>query len=131
MLLRAVIATCAGVVVGVAVDFGVNALVVGSPPRGFGSMQSLTGPWGVVFGFTLGLLSAFVTFYLRLPDRARRNVWAAVAALCIAVGLVVSTSAFSYGVPGLTTLEGAWIYPTLTFFFGFGTFAVIKARRAT
>jgi uncharacterized BrkB/YihY/UPF0761 family membrane protein len=131
MFLRAVIATCAGASVAVATDFGVNAAIVGSPPNGFGSMQSLTGPWGVISGVVLGLLSAFVIFYLRLPDKARRKLWAAVAAVCIVVGLVVSTSAFSYGLPPLATLEGAWIYPTLTFLFGFGAFAVIKARRAT
>ena len=130
-MIRAVVATLVGLVTAIAVDFGVNALIVGSPPHGYGSMQSLTGPWGVISGVVFGLLSAFVTFYLRLPDRARRTVWAAVGATFILLGVIFVMFGFAYGVPPITSLEGAWMHPTWMLLFGFGTFAVIKSRRTS
>lgn len=131
MVLRALVATFVGLVVAVPVDFGVNALIHGSPPHGYGSMQSLTGLFGVICGVVVGLISAFVLFHLRLSDRGRRNVWAAGGATCILFGIVFSMWLFALGVPPLTTLEGAWIYPTWTSWFAFGIFAITKARRAT
>ena len=120
-----------GLVVGVVADFAVNAAIVGSPPHGYGSRQSLTGPWGVVFGVLLGFAAAFVAFYLRLPDKARRVVWATVAVTSFLLGVVFTMWLFALGVPPITSLEGAWIYPTWTALFGMGTFAVVRARRTT
>lgn len=131
MFLRGAVAVLVGLVVAVVADFAVNAAIVGSPPHGYGSRQSLTGPWGLFFGAIVGFAAAFVVFYLRLPNKGRRIVWGAVAATSFLLGVVFSMWLFAIGVPPVTSLEGAWIYPTWTALFGMGTFAVIRARRIT
>ena len=126
--LRGFLSIIGGFVVGVGVCFGVNAWVYGSPPHGYGSMQSLQGTWGVIAGVMTGIsLAAFIA-KARLSVSAQRNLWTGFGILAVVAALFTATFGAGWGWPSLTSLEGAWFYPVEATLIAFATFAFSRRR---
>lgn len=130
MGVRVIAAYVVGLLVAVAVAFGVNALAYGSPAGGYGSMQSLRGSWGVISGLAAGAACAVAVLAIRLSDPSRRSVWLGVSFISLVAALVLTYWVAGFvGWPSISSLEGAWTYPLMVALWGHGGFAIGKARR--
>ena len=126
--LRGFLAIVGGLVVGLGVCFGMNALVYGSPDHGYGSMQSLQGTWGVVAGLITGISLAIFIARARLSVSARLNLWTGFGILSVVAGLLIALPTTAYGPPSLTSLEGAWFYPVEATLIAFAVFAFSRRK---
>lgn len=99
-----------GLSVGIGFDFLANAVIYEKPSLGFGSMQSILRPWGLLLGSVAGVLAAWSVLVLRLGSRITKfALWTAAIAFAL---LGAGTSLWILGWQFEPfTFEGAWIYP--------------------
>lgn len=102
-----------GVAVGVVVAFLTNRIIYGAPPGGYGSLTSLVGFWGLVFG-SLAIIGTVRGVLALRFSRSASGVGLAVAAGVLAlVGALTASWIMMWRVT-LLSLEGAWLYPLAT-----------------
>lgn len=126
--LRGFLAIVGGFVVGLGVCFAVNALAYGSPDHGFGSMQSLQGTWGMVAGVTTSICLAVLIVTARPSVSAQRRLWTTFGILPVVAAVLIALPVTAYGLPTLTSLEGAWFYPVEVTLLAFAAFAFSRRK---
>jgi uncharacterized BrkB/YihY/UPF0761 family membrane protein len=127
-MLRLVAALLLGLVVGVVSAFFCNAVIYGSPEHGYGSMQSIYGPWGFALGTAAGF-AALISVFVWKPSLRTRKIalWVAAAVLGFA-GVATSLWIIMWGFSPFT-LEGASLYPLAGLSLVASVFASVRARR--